>query len=352
MNLRVIFIASGLLLLGCSSNGDGSSSSDAEHQREVIEGMHQSLLSDLEVLHGAAGDLRDVAPVPQGRGWDAAEDEEAIASMTEAWVQARSAYERVEGAIAPLFPDLDRAIDARYEDFLQELGDDGDQDLFDDQGVTGMHAIERILYVPTTPESVVEVESTLLGYQAAAWPATEAEAAEFKEKLAARLVADTQELRDQWQPQHIDLAGAFEGLVSLMNEQREKVNKAASEEEESRYAQRTMADLRDNLAGTTNIYALFQSWLLTKPDGAEIDSDIEAAFDALDTAYSDVNGDSIPRPPETWSSESPSKADLGTPFGRLYQAVQDAVDPNRAGSAVDGMNRAAVVLGLMEPADG
>jgi len=126
MNLRVIFIASGLLLLGCSSNGDGASSSDAEHQQEVIEGMHQSLLSDLEVLHGAAGDLRDVAPVPQGRGWDAAEDEEAIASMTEAWVQARSAYERVEGAIAPLFPDLDRAIDARYEDFLQELGDDGD----------------------------------------------------------------------------------------------------------------------------------------------------------------------------------------------------------------------------------
>jgi iron uptake system component EfeO len=136
-----------------------------------------------------------------------------------------------------------------------------------------------------------------------------------------------------------------------MNEQREKVNKAASEEEESRYAQRTLADIRDNLAGTTKAYALFQPWLRTRPNGAAIDADIEGAFEALARAYAGVSGDAIPQPPDTWSSESPLEADLQTLFGKLYSAVQDAVDPNRPGSAVDGMNRAAKELGFPEFAE-
>jgi iron uptake system component EfeO len=136
-----------------------------------------------------------------------------------------------------------------------------------------------------------------------------------------------------------------------MNEQREKINKAASEEEESRYAQRTMADIRDNLTGTTTIYELFRPWLKAKPDGAPIDADVQRAFDSLDSAYSAVTGDALPQPPQTWSSESPSNADLDTPFGKLFTAVQNAVDPNRAGSAVDGMNRAAKELGFPEFAE-
>lgn len=159
---------------------------------------------------------------------------------------------------------------------------------------------------------------------------------------------DTQTLVDQWQPQAIDLGGSFQGLVSLMNEQREKVNKAASAEEESRYAQRTLADLRDNLAGTTLIYALFQDWLKTKPNGSAIDADIEASFATLNATYSNFSGDAIPQPPPTWSSENPSAADLDTPFGKLYTAVQNATNPNVPGSAVDGMNRAAVALGFPE----
>jgi iron uptake system component EfeO len=137
-------------------------------------------------------------------------------------------------------------------------------------------------------------------------------------------------------------------LISLMNEQREKVNKAASEEEESRYAQRTLADLRQNLKGTTSIYALFQPWLLSKSGGAAIDADIEASFGSLNSTYGDFSGDAIPKPTASWSSENPSPADLDTPFGKLYTAVQDAVDPNVSGSAVDGMNRAAKELGFPE----
>jgi iron uptake system component EfeO len=335
----------------CSSSNDAKAEAhtDPDYEAEVVAKMHQTLLTDINGLHTAAQDLANAAPAPTGRGWSETEDAAGIDAMTKAWIRARGAYERTEGAIAPLFPDIDVEIDERYDGFLEELGPTGgDQNLFDDDGVTGMHAIERILFAKTTLDSVVAVEATLPGYKAAAWPATEQEAAAFKTKLCARLVTDTQTLIDQWQPQEIDLAQAYDGLVALMNEQREKVNKAASDEEESRYSQRTMADIRDNLTGTRTAYALFQPWLLSKADGTAIDGDVEHSFGALDTVYATVPGDAFPTPPATWSSETPTSDDLKTPFGKLFTAVHEAVDPNVKGSTVDGMNRAAKALGFAE----
>jgi len=330
----------------CSSDDSQDTGADATYQQQVVTGMHAALLTDVKALNAAAVDLKAAAPSPAGRGWDATQDATAITAMTNAWLRARAAYERTEGALAPLFPDTDEAIDFRYEDFLEGVAG-GDQDLFDNEGVTGMHAVERILFASTMPPAVVEVESSLPGYKAAAWPGNEAEARAFKNELCDQLVKDTQALAEQWEAQtSFDLPGAFNGLIALMDEQREKVNKAASQEEESRYAQRTLADLRDNLAGTTRIYALFQDWLRSKANGATIDADIEASFKSLDTTYNGFTGDALPQPSATWSSENPSPADLQTPFGRLYSAVQKAVDPNVSGSAVDGMNRAARALGF------
>jgi iron uptake system component EfeO len=342
------FLVPALLLAACSSGGDDAptTKTDAQYESEVTRGMHDSLLVDIRGLKQAATGIGEAAP---DHAWDAEEDADAIAAMKAAWLDARAAYERTEGALAPLFPDIDGAIDARYDDFLADLTDEGgDPDLFDGQGVTGMHAVERILFAREIPASVVKLEASLPGYKAAAWPATDEEAVEFKEQLCAQLVTDTARLEKDWTPQSIDLDGAYGGLISLMNEQREKVIKAASEEEESRYAQRTMADIRDNLAGTVKIYGLFRTWLLSKEGGDAIDADVQAAFESLDTAYSEVSGDAIPQPPQDWSAESPSAKDLETPFGRLYTAVQGSVDPNVAGSAVDGMNRAAVKLGFEE----
>jgi iron uptake system component EfeO len=343
MQYRPFFFVISLSVAACSSDGASSPKTDADYEHDVVAGMHDALLSDIDALHAAAQRLVAVAP---GHAWDADADAPAIAAMTNAWIAARTAYERTEGALAPLFPDIDLAIDARYDDFMEELSPNGDQDLFDDQGVTGMHAIERILYAPTTPADVIALESTLEGYKAAAWPATDEEALEFKNELCAKLVTDTGTLSAEWAPARIDLPGSFDGLIALMNEQREKVNKAASEEEESRYAQRTMADIRDNLAGTEKIYGLFRPWLATKSDGKAIDGEVQMAFGELASAYGDVDGDAIPAPPADWSSETPSQDALATPFGQLYTAVQTAVDPNRAGSAVDGMNRAAAALGF------
>ncbi len=335
-----------LLSFGCSSS-DSTPKTDAEFEQGLRTQMHDTLLTDIKALHAAAVALQAAAPEPKGRGWDETEDAAAITAMKNAWLDARSDYERTEGAIAPLFPDVDQAIDARYDDFLTELGPTGDQDLFDDQGVTGMHAIERILFVKTTPQTVVDLEASLPGYKAAAWPATEDEANEFKTKLTVELVKDTQKLADQWTPQKMDLAGAYAGLIDLMLEQREKVSKAAGQEEESRYSQRTMADIRDNLEGTRKVYALFQPWVDTKKGGTKIDDSVEAAFDQLGKTYDTVKGDAIPQPPSGWSSENPSDADLQTPFGKLFTAVENAVNPNTDGSVVDGMTKTANAVGLM-----
>ena len=322
---------------------------DAEQRAKAVQAMHDALLVDVQTLAQAVSDLKDAAPTPAGRGWDKTLDAAAITSMRTAWVRARTAYEHIEGALAPLFPDIDTAIDARYDNFLTNLGAAGDAYLFDDQGVVGMHAVERVLYADVIPARVVTFEMSLQGYVAAAMPATALEAADFKNKLCARLVTDTKTLLGQWTPAKIDVAIAYSGLVSLVQEQREKVVKASTSEEESRYSQRTMTDLRDNLAGTRTAYGVFQPWLLTKTGGTDLDRDILAGFGKLDAAYSLVQGEAIPAPPATWSAEMPSAADLMTPFGQLFVSVTAQVDRTKTDSAVSKLDTAGTLLGFAVP---
>jgi iron uptake system component EfeO len=353
MTLTCTLVAlAALLAFGCGSDGskttamgNGAPKSDADYEGQLGTAMHGALLGDVSALHDAAVTLQKAAPEPTGRGWDADQDADALGAMKAAWLDARTAYERTEGAIAPLFPDIDSDIDARYDDFLTTLPD-GDTDLFDDQGVIGMHAVERILFAKTIPQTVIKFEATLPGYEAASWPSTEDEAREFKTKLVTRLVNDTARLRDQWSSQTLDLDGAYVGLIDLMIEQREKVSKAATEEEESRYSQRTMADIRDNLTGTRKVYDLFKPWLESKKDGKTIEASVESGFDDLNGIYGTVTGDAIPKPPDDWSAEHPTDANLATPFGKLYAAVNDAVNPNKDGSIVDGMTKTAQTVGL------
>ena len=351
----LVLLASGVALgTACSSSSNTpAAKTDADYEKEITTGMHDSLLVGIKELHDSAVTLQAAAPALTDRGWDAQKDAAAIEAMKTAWKQARTAYERIEGALAPIFPDIDASIDARYDDFLTDLNGQGDPNLFDGTGVTGLHAIERILYVDVTPARVVTFEKTLPGYSPAAFPATAAEADAFKNQLCAKLIADAQTFEDQWTPQKIDLGGAFQGLISLMNEQREKVIKASTFEEESRYSQRTMADIRDNLSGTAAVYAIFQPWLKTKvnaadgsKDGPTVDTKIEAGFADLTTVYGTVQGDAIPQPPATWSSEKPTAADLASPFGTLYTSIRTAVDPSTPGSLVDEMNDAALALGF------
>lgn len=341
MNVRSTLLVA-LLTLGCSSEPPKT---DADYKREITAAMHRSLLTDLDALITSANELQAAAPAPKGRGWNDG-DVTAIESMQKSWLGARRAYEHVEGALAPIFPDLDRSLDARYENFLEGLVGKGDDYLFDDAGVTGMHAAERILFLKSTPENVLTFEQSLPGYKAAAWPATEAEAADFKGKLLHKIVVDAQTIRAGWEPAKIDIGTAWQGLVGLMNEQKEKVDKASEGTEESRYAQRTMNDIRWNLEGTRKVYALFSPWLRSKPGGAGIDDAIARGFGQLQGVYDAVSGEAIPAPPATWSAEKPTEADLATPFGKLWSGVHGSVDPAQKASIVAQMNEASVLFGF------
>jgi iron uptake system component EfeO len=331
-----------LVIGGCQSEDK----SDAQFRAEIVSSMHQLLMTEVRGLNKAARDLQTNAPSPVGRGWDAS-DQAAIDKMKTAWVGTRASWERAEGTLAALFHTLDESMDSRYEDLLMALGG-GDPTPFDGEGVIGMHAIERILYATETPAPVVTYEAALAGYQAAAWPATEQEAAAFKTGLCARLVNDTQQLMDQWGPLAINLGDVFTGLTGLMSAQQEKVSLAAEQKEESRYSMRTMGDLRFNLAGTRAIFDLFTPWLATKTYGTTLSGHAQMAFDRLQQTYDSVSGDAIPPPPATWNSTLPSIDDQQTPFGQLYGSVVLEVDVSRAGSAVDVMNQVARALGLPE----
>jgi hypothetical protein len=166
------------------------------------------------------------------------------------------------------------------------------------------------------------------------------------------MVDDSQWLAAQWKSLSIDLNVVFMGLTGLIASQAEKVSLAAVHQEESRYSQTTLADLRSNLAGTRAIYQLFTPWLESKAFGVALNKNALDALDELDRIYSTIDGNSVPAPPATWNAGAAqqSQADLQTQFGVLYTTVSQAVDVNRSGSAVDAMNHVAWALGLATPA--
>jgi iron uptake system component EfeO len=295
---------------------------------------------NLTALNQAAVDLCAAAPTG---AWSATSDRGAIDTMKARWKDARIAYERVEGAIAVLFPELDASTDERYDGFLESQAD---PNLFDDQVVTGVHAIERILWSDAIPAEVVTFEQGLGSkYVAAAFPATAQEATDFKTKLCARLVTDTKTMKDDFAPLALDAPAAFRGVIGSMEEQLEKTSFAATGQEESRYAQHTLADMRANLDGAMATYEAFAPWLLSKGE-AELDARIHRGFARVKAGYDAVTGEALPRPPATWSSLNPSAADRLTPFGQLFTLVEDETNPKRDGSLVKDLTLAADALGI------
>jgi len=138
----------------------------------------------------------------------------------------------------------------------------------------------------------------------------------------------------------------YGGLTSLVAEQKGELDDAAAGAEESRYSQRAMENLRDNLEGIESIYGLFRDWLASKPEGSDVDAHIEAAIADIRAIYDTVNGDDLPSAPADWNDASPSSQDLMTAFGRLFTAVSGAGDTGRVGGLLHEMQRAQQLLAL------
>jgi iron uptake system component EfeO len=330
-----------LLLVGCGGGGNQQILDDATREKEAIVTVKAFIQKNLDDLNKASAALAAAAPAPDGDGWNA--DADAVDKMKEEWKKARSAYESIEGAIAVVFPDFDVSTDARYDDFIAASPDDN---LFDDQGVTGVHAIERILWSNKIPANVVTFESGLPGYKAAAFPATQAEAADFKDKLCKRLVDDTRAMADQFKGLALDAPSAYRGVIGSVHEQVEKIDKAATGEEESRYAQYTLADMRANVIAAEATYDAFRDWLLTKEKGEQFDEQVKSGFTKLKDGYAKLKGDALPELPSGWSSDQPSEEQLKTPFGTLFSLVRAQSDQEADGSLVYKMNESADLLGI------
>lgn len=330
-----------LAAAGCESDNQ-QIIKDASNEEKAILAVKSIIQGHLDNLYEAAKALEAAAPEADADGWSATADAAAVNAMKEQWKKARLAYESVEGAIAVVFPDLDVSTDARYDHFIEVAPDDN---LFDDTGVTGVHGIERILWSDSIPAPVVSFESGLANYKAAAFPANEQEAKDFKTKLCARFTADAKAMAEGFKPKALDATAAYRGVIGSLEEQIEKVNKAATGEEESRYAQFTLGDMKQNVAAGRATYGAFQAWVLDK-GGAEIDAGIVAGFQRLDDAYAALQGDALPPVPDGWSSENPTKDHLATPFGQLFAKIKAEADAAAAGSLVSEMLESADLLGI------
>jgi iron uptake system component EfeO len=340
----------GTTVLGaCSGSGPGAADGGdpvAVAEQQALTGTKAYMVKNLTDLHTAASALCADAPAPAAAGWNATTQPAALSAMKADWKRARTAYEHIEGAIAVLFPELDVSTDQRYDAFLAD-SPAGDDNLFDDQTVTGIHALERILWSDAIPSSVVAFESKLPHYKAATFPASAQEASDFKDKLCARLVADVQTMTDQFSPLALDPAAAYRGVIGSMKEQLEKAEKATTGEEESRYAQYTLADMRTNVAAGLETFTEFKPWLLAKGGQAQVDA-IAAGFGRVNAAYAALPGDALPAVPSTWSNTHPTAADLQTDFGKLWAVLHAEADPDTAGTLVSDMDASASTLGIAQ----
>ena len=327
--------------LGACSNDDGD---DADLKTDAIIDTKAYVTGELEKLVTASEAIQKAAPAPDDDGWNPREDAQALEKMRSAWADARDAYERVEGSIAILFEGLDISTDERYDGFIEA---DGDDDLFDGEGVTGMHAIERILWAGDHPEHVLAFESALPNYKEAEFPSNEDEADGFKNELAQRLVDDTKEMLQSFKPVALDASTAYFGVIGSMEEQIEKVENAATAQDESRYAQRTLADMRANLEGGEKVYAAFSEWV--KADaGEDVDTKIMAGFRAIARAYEANKGEAIPAVPDGFDVDDPSDADLDTPYGKLFHLLETEADTDSKSSLASLMRQAADDMELEE----
>ena len=329
--VKPLFVLTTLTLAAC---GPGS---NTRRETQTTAEVKQYIQQNLDRLHDASVALKTAAPE---HAWSASADAAAITTMKTEWKKARIAYESIEGAIAVLFPELDVSTDERYDGFL---ADGADTNLFDAEGVTGVHAVERILYSDSIPSSVVAFESGLMGYRPAAFPADATQAQDFKNKLCGRLVSDIDEMRSQFTPLALDAATAFRGVIGSMGEQIEKLEKGATGEEESRYAQFTLEDMGTNVAAGVATFNIFVPWLEEAGGSAQRDA-VKAAFARVEAAYARLPGEALPPVPATWSSANPSETDLATDFGKLYASLQAEADPAAPHSLVAQMNASADLL--------
>ena len=351
-SLPLVVIAAPLLAamaLGCSGSDSGSPSANktnAAYQQEVVTGMHDSLVADIAVLVEASATLGQQAPAG---AWDQARDQAAISSMKDTWARARTAYEHIEGAIAPLFPSwtarstpattINWGGQRKRRQSLRRRRDHGAPRRRADP-VVGQHSRgsgDVREGPPRLPASSLPGDRPRGGrlQEQAVRPSR------GRRKNSAGAV-DAAEDRPRGlvrRARFADERAAREGQQGV--ELRRRIPLFAADD--ARHSRQPGGDDQD-LPSLSTLAETKENTTDPQKDGKTVDAAIESGFAKVATLYGMTTGDAIPQPPSTWSSEHPSTDDLATPFGVLYQGVSEIVDPNKEGSVVFEMNSAATIL--------
>jgi hypothetical protein len=344
MTRRWLTAALGLALLaGCDADGNRAVLADEANEEQATTAAKALIQSRLDTFAEAVKTLREAAPAPDHDGWNAKDDAAAVASMRASWRKARAAYTAVEAPALTLFPELHRRLDTDYDDLL---ADGADAFLFDEHGVRGLQAVERILWSDAIPAHVVDHEAALGGYAVAAFPANEHEATELEDELLGHLEADAEALRDGFRATAFDPITAYATTTESLQEQLGQLEEAGKGEAKSRYAGVSLANLRDALAATEATYAVFRPWILGKSGGAHTDGEVANGFARLKAVYAAPKGDEFPLPPADWRATDPSSEMLATPFGLLFAAGRDEADASVDGTLSFELVEAAGLLGV------
>jgi iron uptake system component EfeO len=262
----------------------GGRAADLPPAQRVTLDVKAYVASEMITLERAARELQAAAPPPDADGWSAVADPIAVRRMRASWGRMRAAYEHIEAAITVLFPETDVAVDAR-------------------------------------------------------------QAGGFRDALVQWMVDDVAAMRREFCPLALDPAAAYRGVVASMREQSEKVDLAATAAEESRYAQRTLADMRANLEGSAVIFGCFRPWLHAEGHAALADA-IDRRLRRLQARYAALPGDALPAVPEGWNPDAPTPAYLASPYGALRAELLAESDPDREGSLAAMMVRAGQAIGV------
>lgn len=337
---RALLGLAGLLSLaaGCGSDAPAAAPAPIPPERQTVLEVKAYVDARVDDLAQAVGALCEAAPA-DAAGWRDAARRDAMRAR---WGEARNAYERVEGAVAILFPEIDQRVDGRYEHAV-ELSPDPDP--FDGRGFTGMHAVERVLWADSISPETRRFEEALRGYVPPRAPSTDAEAARFRDGLCARLVADVGTMRAQLGPLALDHQTAWRGVQGSIEEQVEKVALGATGQDESRYAGRTLADMRANLASSRAILDAYAPLIAAHPEAAAHARAVASRLDALELAYG-VTPDGLPPVPEGFDPDAPSPAHAATPYGRLHALLARESDPDRDGTIAHHLREAGLAMGI------
>lgn len=309
----------------------------------AIRDVKEYVDAHVAALAEAARAMCEAAPAPDDDGWSFEPDRAAVESMRTEWRRARVEYERIEGAIAILFPHIDRAVDGRYEHEAELRRDD---DPFDDRGFVGMHAIERILWSGSIPAPAVAFERALPGYVEPRTPSSATEARSFRERLCGRLVRDIETMRGELAPLALDAATAWRGIQGSVEEQSEKVLLGATGQDESRYAENTLADMRANLEGGRAVLAAYDAMIEATPEARSRRGDIHRRMRELERAYAAIGTDALPAVPDGFDPDAPSEEHLATAYGRLFTLLSRASDPDVDGSLAHSLRSTGEAMGI------